>query len=89
MAGCATETPLQLPGDTPRPDPQEVDVDRVRARLDRDGDGSFDVDLPMGMFTFNHGQVINLSVFFGHYPGLRLRQLTNMVYFYLRVPWNQ
>lgn len=58
MAGCATETPLQLPGDTPRPDPQEVDVDRVRARLDRDGDGSFDVDLPMGMFTFNHGQVI-------------------------------
>lgn len=58
LAGCATEAPLNLPGESRLRDPAEVDVDRVRARLDRDGDGSFDVDLPMGMFTFNHGQVI-------------------------------
>ncbi|HUU85351.1 MAG TPA: hypothetical protein VM243_17765 [Phycisphaerae bacterium] len=58
VAGCGIERPAGLPGDDPPRDPADVDVDQVRARLDRDGDGSFDADLPMGIFTFNHGQVI-------------------------------
>ena len=58
MAGCATERPLELPGDSSIPDPAEVDVDRVRARLDRDGNGAFDVDPVVGPFTFSHSHAI-------------------------------